>query len=95
MLLESFLNACAELPEDAFLNKKNRRFNVALYEAAFGSICSSAFREKRLLNGAISAVHLAQLEDDKQFLDATIEGTTQTKNVKARLNRAKAVLGAL
>ena len=94
-LLGTFLDACAELPDDAFLNKKNHRFNVALYEAAFASICSNAFREKRTLTGTVSAERLTQLEDDKEFLDATIEGTTQTKNVKARLSRAKAILGAL
>lgn len=94
-LLDSFLAACAHLPEDAFLNKKNRRFNVALYEAAFASICSAAFLQGRPLNGAISANRLGQLEEDPSFLGATLEGTTQTKNVKARLGRAKSILGSL
>ena len=45
-LLISFLGACATLADDAFLNKKNRRFNVGLYEAAFASVCEDALREK-------------------------------------------------
>lgn len=94
-LLESFFNACAGLPDDAFLNKKNRRFNVALYEAAFTSVCSDAFRQERTLTGTLSAERLAQLADDAQFLEATMEGTTQTKNVQTRLSRAKSILGAL
>jgi uncharacterized protein with ParB-like and HNH nuclease domain len=94
-LLESFLQACAELPEDAFLNKKNRRFNVALYEAAFAGVCADAIRDRRPLNGTVSAARLAQLEADKDFLGAMLEGTTQTKNVKSRLMRAKAILGSL
>lgn len=94
-LLRSFLDSCEALPEEAFLNKKNRRFNVALYEAAFASICSKALEEKRTLKGKVSAADLSKLENDKGFLDATIEGTTQTKNVRARLNRAKAIIGAL
>jgi hypothetical protein len=94
-LLESFLQACSDLPRDAFLNKKNRRFNVALYEAAFAAVCDLAFREKRLLSGSVPAERLAQLEGDIDFLDATIEGTTQTKNVKTRISRAKAILGSL
>jgi uncharacterized protein with ParB-like and HNH nuclease domain len=94
-LLDSFFLACANLPEEAFLNKKNRRFNVALYECAFASICSTAFREERLLKGAISQANLAQLEEDQEFLDAMLEGTTQTKNVKNRVKRAKAILGSL
>jgi uncharacterized protein with ParB-like and HNH nuclease domain len=94
-LLQSFLQACSSLPEDAFLNKKNRRFNVALYEAAFAALCGEAFREQRELRDAVSAERLAQLEADKEFLGAMLEGTTQTKNVKVRLARANALLGAL
>jgi uncharacterized protein with ParB-like and HNH nuclease domain len=94
-LFLSFLQACADLPEDAFLNKKNRRFNVALYESVFASICVSAFRERRILKGPVSAERLAQLESDDEFLGAMLEGTTQTKNVKARLKRAQTVLGSL
>jgi hypothetical protein len=94
-LFDSFLTACADLSDDAFLNKKNRRFNVALYEAAFASVCSDAFREQRLLTGSVPANQLSQLEEDKDFLDATIEGTTQTKNVKIRLARSRAILGSL
>lgn len=94
-LLESFLGACAELPDDAFLNKKNRRFNVALYEAAFASACADAIREKRPVRGLLASSRLAGLESDKGFLNAMLEGTTQTKNVKARLARARAIVGSL
>jgi hypothetical protein len=94
-LLDSFFHACAELPDHAFLNKKNRRFNVALYEAAFAAVCRNAFREKRPLSGIVSAEHLSELADDERFFNATTEGTTQTKNVETRLSRATAILGAL
>lgn len=94
-LFKSFLDACSELPEDAFLNKKNRRFNVALYEAAFASVCSDAFSNNRTLQKNISTENLNKLSEDKQFLEATIEGTTQTKNVKMRIDRAKDILGFL
>lgn len=95
LLLHSFLQACSDLPENAFLNKKNNRFNVALYEAAFAASARDAFRERRMLNGEVSATQLSQLETDAQFVAATLEGTTQTKNVKARLDRASAILNAL
>ncbi|MGA2005644.1 MAG: DUF262 domain-containing protein [Terriglobales bacterium] len=94
-MLQSFLQACSDLPENAFLNKRNGRFNVALYESAFAASCEAAFREKRMPNGRVSDQQLAQLETDKEFLDAMLEGTTQTKNVKARLDRAKAILAPL
>src|ERR1039457_761517 len=34
-LARSFLNASSRMPDDAFVNKRNRRFNIALYEAVF------------------------------------------------------------
>ncbi|MEP6718547.1 MAG: hypothetical protein ABJB21_05360 [bacterium] len=34
-LFASFLDACKDLPDDTFINKKNRRFNIALLEAVF------------------------------------------------------------
>lgn len=92
-LFDSFLNACSQLQDDAFLNKKTRRFNVALYEATFASVCAEAFRSDRTIEGFISSGQLAQLEVDQEFVSATIEGTTQTKSVKARLDRAVSILG--
>lgn len=94
-MLQSFFAACAKLPADAFTNKKNRRFNVALYEAAFSALCANAFKEKRPLQGEVSAEQLAALAADPSFVSATSEGTTQTKNVKMRLGRAKALITAL
>jgi hypothetical protein len=46
-LLKSFFDACEDLPRDAFLNKKNKRFNVALYEAAFAPRAGRLTRKKR------------------------------------------------
>jgi uncharacterized protein with ParB-like and HNH nuclease domain len=94
-LFESFLLSCAALPEDAFLNKKNKRFNVALFEVAFVSVCRAAFPEKRLLAGQMQSDELRHLEDDTEFLAAMAEGTTQTRNVAKRLERARATIGAL
>lgn len=93
-LMESFLGACADLPPDAFLSRKNRRFNVALFESAFVAACNAPFSEKRLLQEKIHADRLTELESDAAFLGAMVEGTTQTKNVKTRLDRASAILGA-
>jgi hypothetical protein len=48
-LLESFFDACEKLPTDAFLNKRSRRFNVALYEASFAAACAEAFQSSQNL----------------------------------------------
>lgn len=92
-LLDSFLDGCSALPENAFLNKKSRRFNVALFEAAFVAACSAPFAEKRGLNAKLHTDRLTELENDPEFVAAMLEGTTQTKNVKARLKSASRILG--
>ncbi|MCG3169831.1 MAG: hypothetical protein CALGDGBN_01360 [Pseudomonadales bacterium] len=92
-LMFSFLDACSDLPEDAFLNKRSGRFNVALYEATFVAACKIPFAEQRMLSGKIAPNALVALESNKEFLDAMLEGTTQTRNVRARLNSASQVLG--
>jgi uncharacterized protein with ParB-like and HNH nuclease domain len=94
-LFESFLSACGELPDDAFLNKKNRRFNIALYEAAFTASCKEAFKGRRETQGKLAVAQLVELEGDSEFTKAALEGTTGTSNVTTRLSRAKALISAL
>jgi len=92
-LFDSFLTSCADLPSDVFI--RNNRFNVALYEAVFTSTCEHAFTERRILNGTIRPERVSALEQDTKFIEAMLEGTTQTKNVKLRLDRARSIIGAL
>jgi uncharacterized protein with ParB-like and HNH nuclease domain len=94
-LLDSFLQSCRNLPVNSFLNKKSRRFNVALFEASFAAVCKDALDKQRMLQGTLESDKLQQLENDVEFLDALKEGTTQTKNVKRRIERAAEILGSL
>jgi hypothetical protein len=94
-LLDSFLTSCANLPENAFVNKKSRRFNVALFESAFAATCKTALLEGRAVQGIMEATQLETLENDPEFQASLKEGTTQTKNVKKRIERAGAILGTL
>jgi uncharacterized protein with ParB-like and HNH nuclease domain len=94
-LFLSFLHACAALPNDAFLNKRNRRFNIALYESVFAATSRQAFKERREIAGSVSAEEVATLESDSEFTKASLEGTTRTTNVETRLKRAKAIVAAL
>lgn len=94
-LLKSFMVACCEVPDDAFINKKNRRFNIALYEAVFSATCANAFAERRMLNGNLAEDDVAALESDEEFLQASLEGTTRTANVNKRLSRARGLVRAL
>lgn len=94
-LFLSFIDACEKLPDDAFINPKNNRFNIALFEAVFTATCRKAFDGRRLVKGVIDSKQVDRLEDDLQFNKASLEGTTRTTNVELRLKRAKALVDAL
>lgn len=94
-LFDSFLDACSELPPDAFKNKKNNRFNIALYEAVFAGSCKKAFAEQRSIEGRLEVARVHALDEDEEFTEAARVGTTNTVNVKKRLRRAEAILGEL
>ncbi len=94
-LFASFLNACADLPDNAFMNKKNNRFNIALYEAVFSAVNQKAFSDNRCINGKLDTEKIRTLETDPEFSGAALAGTTQTANVKKRLNRALEIVGTL
>ncbi len=94
-LFESFLNACSCLAGDAFKNKKNKRFNVALYEAVFTAACEQAFSKRCVVSGTLDSEQIQNLETDEKFGQASQKGTAQTKNLMIRLNRAREIVGAL
>jgi hypothetical protein len=91
-LFVSFLAACEDLSDEALLNKQNRRFNIALYEAVFTAACEPAFGERALVAGKVSADSVRELEDDQAFRLAALEGTTRTGNVEMRLGRARSII---
>lgn len=92
-LATSFFNQCSGLPSDAFINKKNRGINAAVFEATFVAACKQPFSNRSLLNQPLTIESLHELESDSIFLDAMKEGTTQTKNVTDRIRRAEVILG--
>jgi uncharacterized protein with ParB-like and HNH nuclease domain len=94
-LFLSFIDATSSLPIDAFMNKKNRRFNIALYEAVFTATCERAFKEHRLLSGQLRETEIESLASDSEFSNAALEGTTATTNVDTRLRRSRTLLSAL
>lgn len=94
-LFVSFLEASDELPPAVFINKKNNRFNIALYEAVFTAACTRAVSEARFVRGTVRPGEVEALEVDPEFVLASLEGTTRTANVTKRLDRAKAIVTAL
>lgn len=94
-LFKSFLSACSDLSEDAFINPGSKRFNIALFEAVFTATCKNAFAERRPLKGKVSYNEVAALEKDTHFKSASLQGTTAKSNVVLRLKRADALLTKL
>ena len=94
-VFDSFLHACVKLPADVFSNKRNNRFNIALYEAVFAVSGKGAIAERRPIDGLLNARKIRDLEQDKAFSEASLVSTTSTANVKKRLDRAAAIVGTL
>ena len=94
-LLGSFFDAAKDLPADAFINKTTNRFNIALVEAVFNAACSKAFLQRRTLSGQLDSRALHALEVDEEFVNAASRATTQTSNVRTRLERGKHFIEAL
>ena len=94
-LFRSFLDACHDLPDDAFLNKHDHRFNIMLYEAVFTAACEKAFAERRPVTGSLSEDRVSALKADGEFAAAATFNTTSTANVRTRISRSRDVVGAL
>ncbi len=82
-LFGSFLAACSGLSEDAFINLRSKRFNIALFEAVFTATCKHAFAERRQLKGKISSNEVAALDNDHEFNRASLEGTASRTSRRA------------
>jgi uncharacterized protein with ParB-like and HNH nuclease domain len=91
-LFRSFLASTNELPDDVFINKKNKRFNIALFEAVFAAACEAAAKSHKLLDKNLNVASIVALENDEEFTRASLEGTTNTANVKQRLDSARRIL---
>ncbi|MGI9337090.1 MAG: DUF262 domain-containing protein [Gammaproteobacteria bacterium] len=92
-LFQSFLRACAKLPDGAFLS--GGRFSVALYEAVFSTVCKKAHTENRFVENALESQRVEKLARDQEFVEASQQGTAQQAKVQKRLARAREIVGAL
>lgn len=94
-LFLSFLESCSELPNDAFINKSNKRFNISLYEAVFTAACSPAFSKRELIQSKINPESIERIKTNSEFTDAASEGTTKVANVNLRIDIAKRELSVM
>jgi uncharacterized protein with ParB-like and HNH nuclease domain len=90
-LFNSFMKACQNLPDTAFLSK-SRKFNISLYDATFSAICDNVFSKRELVGETINIDNLLQLQQDQQFIEASQSNTAKKANVETRLLRARNIL---
>ena len=90
-LFDSFLSCCENLPKNSFYSSANR-FSITIFESVFTAVCSELYLHKSLISGKIDPISLTKLKQDSAFLTAAKGKTTNTTNVKDRLNRAKEIV---
>lgn len=91
-LFHSFLASASGLRDDAFKNKGNRRFNVALYEAVFFAASRDAYGSRSLITQKLLASSVAELESDDGFQQAAVKASADSANVKTRRERAVTIV---
>jgi uncharacterized protein with ParB-like and HNH nuclease domain len=87
-LFDSFLRACEQLDNKAFIGSQNNRFNISTFEAVFVAAAKSAFKNKSLIDLKINPDSLIRLKSDAAFIEATQKNTASTVNVQLRANKA-------
>ena len=87
-VFKSFLKATEQLPDNVFLNKFNNRINIALIEAVFTAACGEKYQGSKMITGELDPGEIGSLETDQDFVEAAQFATTQTANVRKRLDRA-------
>lgn len=90
-LFDSFLTACADLPEKSFYGKGGN-FAISIYDAVFAAVCSAAFEKHKLVKRKIDPAKLNSLKEDSEFFAASQSRTAGLGNVKTRLSRAQQML---
>lgn len=91
-LFISFLDACKELPPKTFISKGGSRFNIALFEAVFRTVCLQPFKTKQLVKKKVSYEKVSLLKEDESFAKASSEGTAKLSNLEIRFDIAKKIL---
>ena len=90
-LLDSFLNNNQHLPKNAFYSSADR-FSPPIFESVFVAACMDANKSRGTTAKTIDSELLNKLKDDLAFKAAAHTKTTDTKNVKIRLDRAYKIL---
>ena len=88
----SFITSTQDLSNDVFINKRNNRFNIALFESTFVASGKDAFERSELITQNLDEDKIYEIDKDEEFSKATQSDTTSTINVKKRLQIAYGIL---
>jgi hypothetical protein len=91
-LIENFLNMFVENGHEKFAVSSSGRFNISIFEAVFYAACKKAYDKNSLEVASLSADKLSVLRANVHFINATEAKTSDTKNVKTRLQMAMGTL---
>lgn len=90
-LFIDFIEACSGLEEKPFHNSRNK-FNISTFDSVFVALCKSSYLKKQLNIGFLTMDKINLLKNDPVFINATQESTASSDNVRARIERASAIL---
>ena len=91
-LFHEFLEACSELPDQAFMVSGSSRFNMALFEVVFVETLRAKLGDDSIAIGTLCSDDISAIDNNTQFRDALKEGTTKPEKVRARLESAHNIL---
>jgi hypothetical protein len=85
-IFERFVDSCSGLPARAFYGKLSGKFNVLLFEAVFAAQAAALHQG---IGRPLEASRLESLKEDREFVGAMQQSTTDKANVSLRLRRAR------
>lgn len=86
-LFSSFLDACRNLDEDAFVNKK-RLFSISLFESIFVATCLNCRENETLIQRQITQKSVDELKENQEFIEASQRDLASRQNVTKRITKA-------
>lgn len=93
-IFNEFIEVCHEIDPKIFFGANNK-FNISYFEAIFVALCEPAYTAGAQGSTPVpttTSEKVNQLKSDVEFLNASQKASSDTKNVKKRIEKAKALL---
>ena len=90
-LFGSFMEHTTHLEDNTF--RSYRSFQIALFEAVFTAVCEQYAPNRNFVAQDVSLLLVQQIQQNKDFSQASQEGIAEAANVKQRLDVARSIFG--